>query len=114
MSTSSDIWEVMAEEIGGRDHNPLESFVRNGRLAGVRFYAGPKRLAPEPVEFEICAITLSEALAMETRGEGAVKFIGGVPVWLHSAPTPRPRTLLDPAEPLAPKILDVSRLRHAG
>jgi len=87
MSTAADIWEVMADEIGSHDHNPLESFVRSGRLAGVRFYAGPKRLpAPEPGEYEICAITLSEAIGMETRGEGAVKFVGGVPMWIPSPP----------------------------
>jgi hypothetical protein len=90
VSTAADIWEVMADEIGSHDHNPLESFVRNGRLAGARVYASPKRLSPEPIEFEISAITLSEAISMETRGEGAVKFVGGVPMWIPSSPQQTP------------------------
>lgn len=85
----------MADEIGSHDHNPLESFVRNGRLAGVRFYAGPKRTRADPVEYEISAVTLSEAIALEACGEGTVKFVGGVPMWIPSSP---PRTLPAPAE----------------
>lgn len=89
MSTAADIWEVMAEEIGGHTHNPLEAFVYNGRLAGVRFQRSPKML--EPIQPDVNDyVTLESAIAMETRGEGTVKFIGGVPTWLPAPAHPPP------------------------
>lgn len=121
MSTAADIWEVMAEEISGHVRNPLETFLGRAGLSGVsisRQRADRKPVVvarpvdPAAVPVYVVGVTLREALAAETRGEGVIRFVGGVPQWFHGAPVspaPRPRTLLDRAEPLAPASLDESR-----
>ena len=105
MSTAADIWEVMAAEISSPRRNPLEMFLGRAGLHGVSTYrrrgraepaVAPRlslRVAPRTAIVPLVGFTMNDARAGEARGEGTIRFVGGVPTWLA---TERPAPAQEP------------------